>query len=313
VEARETELLPTRYFHVVFTVPSSVGKLALQNKRAVYSILFRAASATLLEIAADPKHLGARIGALAVLHTWGQRLHHHPHLHCVVSGGGIAPDESRWVRSRKKFFLPVRVLSRLFRRKFLAYLLKAFESGRLSFHGRLSNLRDASAFWELLAEVRRNEWVVYAKRPFAGPQRVLRYLARYTHRVAISNQRLLSLDDGQVRFAFTDYANGNDHCVACVSAVEFLRRFLLHVLPKRFVRIRYYGFLANRARRQNLALARKLLGRQQARVFRDGRQTPARDRVVCPFCRSGQMSVVERVTPIRSTGAFGLAAAFDTS
>src|SRR6516225_3031040 len=237
LEQRAAELLPVEYFHVVFTVPQLLAPLALQNQRLVYGILFRAAAETLLEIAADPKHLGAHIGFLAVLHTWGQNLYHHPHLHCVVPGGGIAPDQSRWISCRRRFLFPVRVLSRLFRAKFVAYLKAAFRDGKLGFYGDLKSLGQKRNFIEWLMKVAGTEWVVYAKPPFGGPQQVLKYLARYTHRVAISNGRLLELDDDKVTFSYKDYAAGNATKTLTLGVQEFTRRYLLHVLPRGFVRI----------------------------------------------------------------------------
>jgi hypothetical protein len=261
---REAELLPVeQYFHVVFTLPQQIARLAPQNAREMYRILFRAVSETLLTIAWDPKHLGAAIGFLAVLHTWGQNLHFHPHVHCVVPGGGISPDGSRWIACRKSFFLPVKVLSRFFRKKFLSHLREAFQKGKLKFHGELESLAEPTVFECLCQKAAQTEWVVYAKRPFGGPEQVLKYLARYTHRVAISNRRLLSLEDGRVTFEWKDYANGNQTKMMILEAVEFIRRFLLHVLPSGFVRIRHFGFLANRVRKEKLALCRSLLGAQQ--------------------------------------------------
>jgi hypothetical protein len=239
---RQTELLDVPYFHVVFTVPEAVATIAFQNQTAVYDILFRAASETLRTIAADPRHLGAEIGFLAVLHTWGQNLLHHPHVHCVVPGGGLAPDRSRWVSCRPGFFLPVRVLSRVFRGKFLQRLREAYDRGQLQFHGSLLEQGTSTGFAKLVAESYRTEWVVYAKPPFGGPEQVWKYLARYTHRVAISNTRLLHLENGQVTFRWKDYAAGSRVRTMTLSAAEFLRRFLLHVLPTGFVRIRHYGF-----------------------------------------------------------------------
>jgi hypothetical protein len=261
LDARRAELLPVPYFHVVFTLPEQLGPLALQNKHVLYDILFRAAAETLQEIAADPKHLGAEIGFLAVLHTWGQNLLDHPHLHCVVPGGGLSPDGSRWISCRNEdFLLPVKVLSAVFRGKFLDYLKRAFAQGQLGFHGRLADLAQPDAFARLLGECYDRKWVVYAKRPFGGPEQVLKYLARYTHRVAISNQRLISLENGHVTFRWKNYAQGNQQQTMTLSGVEFLRRFLLHLLPSHFVRIRHYGFLANRHRSEKLARCRELLG-----------------------------------------------------
>src|SRR5438132_10259567 len=257
LEDRRSELLTTPYFHVVFTVPQEIAAIAHCNKGVVYNILFRAAAETLQTIAADPKHLGAELGFFAVLHTWGQTLLHHPHLPCVVAGGGLSADGSRWVACRRNFFLPVRVLARLFRRLFLEYLAKAFDADKLSFFGALAPLRDRRDFRRHLSGPRKAEWVVYAKAPFAGPEQVLAYVARYTHRVAISNDRLIGIDDdGNVRFRWKDYRNGNRPKRMALTASEFIRRFLLHVLPAGFQRIRYYGFLGNRWREKKLARCR---------------------------------------------------------
>jgi hypothetical protein len=301
---REAELLPVAYFHVVFTLPQEIGGLALQNAREIYGILFRAASETLLTIAADPRRLGAAIGFLAVLHTWGQNLHLHPHLHCVVPGGGVGPDGTRWVGCRTSFFLPVRVLSRLFRKKFLIYLRKAFRKGKLRFHGERAGLANPAAFEVLCRQAGRSEWVVYAKPPFGGPQQVLKYLARYTHRVAISNRRLLSLDNGTVTFEGKDYASGNMNKTMTLEAVEFIRRFLLHVLPSGFVRIRQFGFLANRTRRVKLALCRALIvatpaAPDKAVIVDPDRRNEYCDRTLCPRCNTGHMIPIEFVKPTR--------------
>jgi hypothetical protein len=255
---RQAELLPVPYFHVVFTMPAAIATIALQNKAAVYDILFKAAAEAVRTIAADPKHLGAEIGMIAVLHTWGQSLFHHPHVHCIVPGGGIAPD-GRWVTCRPGFFLPVRVLSRLYRRLFLARLVAAFENGALRFFGELGRLSEPAAFAKHLRPVRRVDWVVYAKRPFGGPQQVLDYLGRYTHRVAIANSRLIDLVDGQVRFHWKDYRQPGRPNVMTLQAGEFLRRFLLHVLPDGFRRIRHFGYLANAHRTTKLTAIRALL------------------------------------------------------
>ena len=260
--ARQAELLPAPYFHVVFTLPAPVAEIAFQNKATVYAILFRAAAETLRTIAADPKHLGAEIGLVAVLHTWGQNLHHHPHVHCVVPGGGPSLDRTRWIACRPGFFLPVRVLSRLFRRLFLADLQTAFEAGELGFFGELAELVQPAAFARRLAEFRRVEWVVYAKPPFGGPEQVLAYLGRYTHRVAISNSRLVNLIDGRVGFRWKDYRHHGKSKVMTLDVDEFIRRFLLHTLPDGFHRIRHYGLLANGHRADKLVLCRKLLAVQ---------------------------------------------------
>jgi len=256
---RQAELLPVPYFHVVFTVPAPIAEIAFQNKAAVYAILFKAASEALRVAAADPRHLGAEIGVVAVLHTWGQNLHHHPHIHCVVPGGGLALDDQRWVACRPGFFLPVRVLSRLFRRLFLEHLQDAFEAGGLRFFGKLAGLADPFAFSAHLAGLKRIEWVVYAKPPFGGPEQVLAYLGRYTHRVAIANSRLVSLDRGQVGFRWKDYRHHDKPKLMTLTADEFIRRFLLHVLPDGFHRIRHYGLFANGHRVAKLAQCRLLL------------------------------------------------------
>ena len=262
LERRKAELLPVDYFHVVFTIPESVAAIAYYNKDAVYDILFRTTAETLLTIARDPQHLGVALGFFAVLHSWGQNLHFHPHLHCVIPGGGLSVDRKRWIAGRRRFFLPVKVLSALFRRLFLEALEKAYAQDQLQFFGDLERLRDPSAFARYLAPLRRSKWVVYAKPPFGGPQRVLEYLGRYTHRVAISNSRLLKLEDGQVSFAWKDYrikgAPAQQHKAMTVPAEEFIRRFLQHALPPGFQRIRYYGFLANCHRAEMLTLCRRL-------------------------------------------------------
>ena len=257
--ARQAELLPVPYFHVVFTLPAPVAEIAFQNKQTVYGILFRTAAETLRRIAADPKHLGAEIGLVAVLHTWGQNLHHHPHVHCVVPGGGPSLDGTSWIVCRPGFFLPVRVLSRLFRRLFLEELRAAFEAGALGFFAALARLAEPAAFARRLRELRRVEWVVYAKPPFGGPAQVLAYLGRYTHRVAIANSRLVSLTDTELAFRWKDYRHHGKSKVMTLAAFEFIRRFLLHTLPDGFHRIRHYGFLANGHRAEKLALCRKLL------------------------------------------------------
>jgi hypothetical protein len=294
LEARREELLPVEYYHVVFTLPEAIAPLALQNKAIVYGLLFHAAAQTLQALAANPRHLGAEIGLLAVLHTWGQNLLHHPHLHCVVPGGGLAADGSRWIACRPGFFLPVRALSRLFRGKFLARLQAAYAQGRLGLHGKLAALREPAAFAQLIGSCYAREWVVYAKRPFGGPEQVLKYLARYTHRVAISNRRLVALKDGQVTFRWKDYAHGNREATMALSAVEFLRRFLLHVLPTGFVRIRHYGFLAHRHRAAKLARCRELLGVAAVDPEPPPPASPAEEAShACPACQHGRMLVVE--------------------
>jgi len=258
---RKEELLPAEYFHVVFTVPEQIARIAFHNKEKVYNILFRATSETLLTIAADPQHMGARIGFFAVLHTWGQNLLHHPHLHCVIPGGGLSADHERWIASKPGFFLPVQVLSELFRRLFLEALEEAFRKGELQFFGELTPLAEPAAFADYLVPLGKAKWVVYAKPPFGGPQRAIEYLGRYTHRVAISNQRLLSLEAGQVSFQWKDYRHKNkqNSKTMTLEAGEFIRRFLIHTLPPGFQRIRHFGFLANCHRKAKLALCRQLL------------------------------------------------------
>jgi len=308
LEDRRSELLTTPYFHVVFTVPQEIAAIAHYNQAPVYDILFRAAAETLRMIAADPKHLGAELGFFAVLHTWGQTLLHHPHLHCVVAGGGLSGDGSRWIACRSTFFLPVRVLARLFRRLFLQYLERAFDAGKLAFFGALEPLRDRRAFHRHLAPARKAEWWVYAKPPFAGPEQVLAYVARYTHRVAISNDRLLGIEDGKVRFRWKDYRNGNRQKTMTLAAGEFIRRFLLHVLPQGFQRIRYYGFLANRYREQKLARCRQLLAMPQPEPLDDQAAGDYRDQyqeltgtalTECPACQRGRMVVIEVLKPAK--------------
>ena len=261
LQRRKEELLPIPYFHVVFTIPPAIAALALQNKKAVFQILFRASAETLLTIAQDPKHLGAAIGFFSILHSWGQNLLFHPHVHCVVTGGGLSPEQDHWVSSRPTFFLSVRVLSRLFRRLFLEALEQAYADGQLQFCGQLESLRDADAFQHHLAPARESEWVVYSKPPFGGPAHVIDYLGRYTHRVALSNQRLLAFDSHQVTFQYKDYGSDDPQQSRSMTltADEFLRRFLLHVIPSGFQRIRHYGLFTNRFRVQNLARCRALL------------------------------------------------------
>ena len=289
---RQAELLPVPYFHLVFTLPATVGEIAFQNKAAVYGILFHAAAETLATISADPKHLGAQLGLTMVLHTWGQTLQHHPHVHCVVTGGGLSLDGTRWVACRPGFFLPVRVLSRLFRRLFLQDLQNAFGAGKLRFFSNLANLAEPQAFARRLAELRRLDWVVYAKPPFGGPKQVLAYLGRYTHRVAIANSRLISLSDGEVRFTWKDYRQAGKTKVMTLAADEFIRRFLLHTLPDGFHRIRHYGFLANGSRSDHLARCCRLLAIHNASAeskpandqAKGDRPFTAVDFAICPDC-----------------------------
>jgi Putative transposase/Transposase zinc-binding domain len=303
LQAREAELLPVPYFHLVFTLPAALGALAYQNKARLYGLLLKAAAETLTTIAADPKHLGAKIGITAVLHTWGQTLDHHPHVHGIVPAGGISLDGSRWVACRPGFFLPVRVLSRLFRRLFLEGLAEAHGRGEIEAFGDLAGLKEPGAFKAYLTAQRRREWVVYAKAPFAGPKQVLGYLARYTHRVAISNRRLVALDDdGQVSFRWKDYrANGRTRSkVMRLPAGEFMRRFLLHVLPAGFHRIRHYGLFANGHQAAMLARCRELLDVPPTQIEVDGGENNAERRgakaeiPACPCC-GGPMRIIERL------------------
>jgi hypothetical protein len=283
----------------VFTIPHELAWLALQNKKIIYDLLFRASAATLLEIAADPKHLGADIGFMSVLHTWGQNVLHHPHVHCVIPAGGLSPDHERWVQPRYAFFLPVKVLSCVFRGKFTDGLKKAFRRGKLSFTGALQPLAKEPAFRSFLRSLFRDDWVVYAKPPFGGPLHVLHYLARYTHRVAISNHRLVNVADGKVTFRWKDYAHGGKQKLMTVTAEEFLRRFLLHVLPQGFVRIRFFGFLANRRRKTLLPLCRNLL--QMAEPPDSANPAPPTSSSSawrCPKCQ-GPMTLSERFTALQ--------------
>jgi len=297
--AREADLLPVGYFHVVFTLPAEISPIAYQNKPVVYDLLFRTAAETLLTIAADPKHLGARIGATAVLHSWGSTMTHHPHIHMIVPGGGISLDGARWVRCKPGFLLPVWVLSRLFRRLFLTALADAHAAGRLAFFGKIQHLHRREVFAAHLAPLKRKKWFVYTKPPFAGPQAVLAYLARYTHRVAISNSRLVALDERGVTFRYKDYRSGRArYPTMTLSADEFIRRFLLHVLPKGFHRIRHYGLLASASCKANIARARQLMAAPMAEVdppaVRDTADPDATTdhRLPCPCC-GGRMIIVE--------------------
>lgn len=303
--AQSKNLLDVPYFHIVFTLPQPLGPLSLQNKRLLYGLLMRRAADTLLRIARDPRHLGATIGFTAILHTWGQSLMHHPHVHCLVPAGGLSPDGKRWISARQGFFLPVRVLSRMFRGSYLAELNRLYEQGKLTLQGRLDDLRPPNQWAQFLDQLRGIEWVVYAKPPFGSPQQVLKYLARYTHRVAISNRRLVSLNGGQVTFRYKDYRHGQCQRLMRLPAVEFIRRFLLHSLPKRFVRIRHYGLLANRVRQQNLERCRQLIGAKPAGALlrvpcQHNPTATAPSAWVCPACGQANMRLVERLPPARA-------------
>ena len=306
--AREREVLDVPYVHVVFTLPHLLSPLSLQNPRLLYSVLFRTVVQTLQDIAGDPKHLGAEIGGLAVLHTWGQQLHHHPHLHCVLPAGGLAPDRTRWLPCRPHFFLPVKVLSRRFRRLFLDALEHAARRGDLTLSGRCQDLAAPQPWQHFLGTLWRTEWVVYAKKPLRTPQHVLQYLARYTHRVAISNQRLVALEQGKVTFRWKDYKQGNAIRLLTLDAVEFIRRFLLHVLPRGFQRIRHFGFLAHRVRQAKLAVCRALLpppAGVPAALHLEAETPQVQDDpgLVCPACQRGRMYWVETLRPQPAPGA----------
>jgi hypothetical protein len=307
--ARQDELLPVEYYHVVFTLPEPMGELAYYNKALTYNLLFLAASETLLTIARDPKHLGARIGITMVLHTWGSALTHHPHVHCIVPGGGFSADGSQWVACKPGFFLPVRVLSRLFRRLFLEKLGKAHQVGTLKFFGKFQSLADPQAFDQWCQPMRQQNWYVYTKRPFAGPEAVLEYLARYTHRVAIANSRLIGFDDNGVSFKWKDYRRKgrNRHRTMTLETDEFIRRFLIHVLPGGFHRIRHYGLFANTVRTENLAHARELLdvSHQKSADAGDNNQSGealVRSAFICPDCKA-PMIIIEVLAPDHASRA----------
>jgi hypothetical protein len=296
LERTSAELLPACYSHVVFTLPQELAPLALQNPRVIYHLLFKAVAETLITIAADPKRLGARIGFLAVLHTWNQQVLHHPHLHCLVPAGGLSPDRTRWLRCRLKYFLPVKVLAKMFRGKFLNLLRDAFARGKLRFFGNIRSLAERVSFDRFTLQLKNIQWVVYAKPPLDGPEHVIKYLARYTHRVAIANGRIADFAEGRVTFRWRDSRDGNKQKLMTLEAVEFIRRYLLHVLPCGFVKIRRFGFLANRNRRAALALCKTLLRTRPAPVHLI---TPDRQRAIerrCPICHEGRMVVIERIT-----------------
>ncbi|MBI1788118.1 MAG: IS91 family transposase [Acidobacteria bacterium] len=307
LERRKDELLPIPYFHVVFTIPPAIAAIALQNKKIVFQILFRTSAQTLLTIAADPRHLGASIGFFSILHTWGQNLLFHPHVHCVVTGGGLPPDGECWIAGRPRFLLSVRVLSRLFRRLFLEALERAFAKAQLQFHGALEQLRDRDAFQQHLEPARQTKWVVYAKPPFGGPAHVIEYLGRYTHRVAVSNQRLLALDHEQVTFQYKDYRSHDPQRSRQMSlpAEEFLRRFLLHVIPSGFQRIRHYGLYSNRYRAENLTRCRLLLVGARSELLpshaqiQEIRTTIVETAARCPQCKMGWMRRVLTIPAMR--------------
>ena len=297
LHAREGELLPTRYVHAVFTLPRELAPLVLQNKKVIFNLLFHSSAETLLEVARDPRHLGAEIGFFSVLHSWDQRLLFHPHVHCVLAAGGLAPDHASWIGSSRSFFLPIKVLSRVFRGKFVAGLKTAYHAGTLQFHGSLLHLAEPRAFAMWLRTLFRHDWVVYAKRPFGGPEHALRYLGAYTHRVAISNHRLVALENGNVTFRWRDSAHGNKKKLMTLPVHEFLRRFLLHLLPRGFVRIRHFGFLANRRRASLLPICFQLLRRSTEKAASAAPLSADHPCSCwrCPIC-GGTMRTVERIS-----------------
>lgn len=311
IEARREDLLPIEYFHVVFTLPSELNPLISMNRRVLYDLLFRSVSETLTELGKDPKHLGAEIGSIGILHTWGQNLMEHPHIHCIVTGGGLSPDRSRWVSSRKGFFIPVRVLSALFKGKFLDLLKKSFQSDKLVFPDLIRHLKPSEDFERFRRELYRKKWVVYCKPPFDGVQGVLQYLGRYTHRIAISNHRILNIRNGNVSFLWRDYADQNRLKTMTLKPEEFIRRFLLHVLPSRYVRIRHFGLLANRKRKNTLALCRPILGERKTATQQDGRKETWQEQLfricgidvtLCPVCQIGRLWMVAPLLPYRCHG-----------
>jgi hypothetical protein len=301
--AREKELLNVPYFHIVFTFSDLLYPVAIQNKKTVYDILFQASSATLKEVAANPTNLGADIGFISILHTWDQKLNHHPHIHCIVPGGGLSRDKTRWINSAASFFLSVKILSAVFRGKFLSYLEKAFFENKLRFFGQMTGLADGNAFKHLLKQSCSTNWVVYCKRPFAGPKQVFDYLGRYTHRVAISNNRILAMTETTVTFQWRDRKNGGTVKEMTLDAAEFLRRFLLHVLPSGFMKIRHFGFLGNPAKKEALALCRDLTGdraskkpKKELSGWRDLLLSlTGKDPSICPYCGKGQLFVFDEL------------------
>lgn len=308
IEARGGDLLPIQYFHVVFTIPSELNRLVSMNRKVMYDLLFQSVSETLMKLANDPKHLGARIGAIGILHTWGQNLMDHPHIHCIVTGGGLSADGGRWVPCRKGFFIPVRVMSALFRGKFLGLLEKCFLSDDLAFPGSICHLKQPGDFEIFRKQLYQKRWVVYCKPPFDGPKGVLQYLGRYTHRIAISNNRVLDNRDGNVSFLWRDYADGNRKKTMTLKADEFIRRFLLHILPERFVRIRHFGLLANRNRKNAIAACREFLGTGQPVAKESAREETWQEQLLricgidvtaCPVCHKGRLFRVALLNPLR--------------
>ena len=308
IEARGEDLLPIQYFHVVFTIPSELNRLVSMNRKVMYDLLFRSVSETLMKLANDPKHLGARIGSICILHTWGQNLLDHPHVHCIVTGGGLSPDGSRWVSSQKRFFIHVKVLSEVFKGKFLDYLKHCFKRGTLVFPGSISHFKEPGNFESFRKRFYDKKWVVYCKPPFGGPKGVLQYLGRYTHRVAISNNRILANRDGNVSFLWRDYADDSRQKTMTLKADEFIRRFLLHVLPERYVRIRHFGLLANRSRKDNITVCRKIISGGKAVAKENTKQETWQEQLLricgidvtaCPVCQKGRMFRVALLNPLR--------------
>jgi len=311
IEARSEDLLPIPYFHVVFTLPSELNPLVSMNRKILYDLLFRSVSETLTELAQDPKRLGAVVGIIGILHTWGQNLMDHPHIHCIVTGGGLSPDRNRWVPSRKRFFIPVRVISALFKGKFLDLLKKCFQSNALQFPDRIRHLKPPRDFERFRRQLYRLKWVVYCKPPFNGALGVLQYLGRYTHRIAITNNRILSNREGKVSFLWRDYADHNTQKIMTLKAGEFIRRFLFHVLPSRFVRIRHFGLLANRKRKNTIALCRKILGEVKIPTQQSARKETWQEQLfricgidvtLCPICQKGRMYRLALLLPYRCHG-----------
>jgi hypothetical protein len=311
IEARRKDLLPIPYFHVVFTLPAELNPLVLKNRKILYDLFFRSVSETLWELARDPKRLGADIGFIAIIHTWGQNLMDHPHIHCIVTGGGLSPKKERWISCRNGFFLPVKVISKLFKNKFLDYLKKSYGSGKLAFFESMAHLKQPKAFRQFLRPLYLKQWVVYSKPPFNGVEGVLNYLSRYTHRIAISNERILRLEEGRVSFRWRDYSDGDQQKIMTVAAEEFIRRFLLHVLPAGFVKIRHYGLLANRNRKNNITLCRKFLhccptDTQDKKIPETWQEYLLKisgvDVTQCPVCKKGRLFKVETLLPLRCNG-----------
>ncbi len=304
---RAKDLLPIQYFHVVCTIPSELNTIVLSNQKVMYDLLFRSVSETLITLGNDPKHLGARIGFIGILHTWGQNLMDHPHIHCAVTGGGLSPDGNNWIAAREKFFIHVNVISDLFCKKFLAYLRECYESGELRFPGTISHLKEPHAFERFRRQLYRKEWYVYSKPPFNGIEGVLNYISRYTHRIAISNHRILKIQDGKVLFRWRDYRDGNKEKTMALEVDEFIRRFLLHVLPDRYIKIRHYGLLANRIRKDRIALCRELLCTDKTETRKDMPTTwqerflqiTGVDLTKCPVCTKGRMVKLQILKPVR--------------